>query len=305
MQNYNYNDYDKAKIQQYQRNIFSGNLSIHKDKSISSLRFLEFLNVKHVSLWQCENVALGTIPPTLSRLTINQCTGANLTELKHNVQLQFLDIKQNKFVDCRFLRTLVNITSLTLINNDLENIAYLRDMAKLSSLIVHQNNLNDIYGIQHLKKLTLLNLSYNKIVDISPLESLANIEELYLNQNQIVSIEALTSFSKLRNLEIFDNYIQDMIPICLHKNIDNWNLYKIGKQQDPMQQHLCTSMNHKCIYGMQELASRFKHSNNCRKIDSIKRTIYFSQVQIETNTANFFNKVNDVFKLINEYGTDQ
>ncbi|CAL6009710.1 Conserved_hypothetical protein [Hexamita inflata] len=305
MQNYNYNDYDKAKIQQYQRNIFSGNLSIYKDKSISALRFLEFLKVKHVSLWQCENVALGTIPPTLSRLTINQCTGADLTELKHNVQLQFLDIKQNKFVECRFLRTLVNITSLTLINNDLENIAYLRDMAKLSSLIVHQNNLNDIYGIQHLKKLTLLNLSYNKIVDISPLESLTNIEELYLNQNQIVSIEALTSFSKLRNLEIFDNYIQDMTPIYRHKNYKNSNLYRIRQQDDPTYQHLCTSMNHKCIYGIQELAGRFKHSNNCRKIDSIQRTIYYYFIQIQSNTDNYFNRVNDLFQQLNGYGTDQ
>ncbi|CAL5977950.1 leucine-rich_repeat domain-containing protein [Hexamita inflata] len=301
----NNNDYDQVKIQQYQRNIFSGNLSIHKDKSISSLHFLQFLNVKHVSVWQCENVSLSSIPPTLNRLTVNQCTGVDLSELKHNVQLQFLDIKQNKFSECRFLRTLVNITNLTLINNNLENIAYLRDMAKLNSLIVHQNSLNDITGIQHLKKLTLLNLSYNKIVDISPLESLTNIEELYLNQNQIVSIEALTSFSKLRNLEIFDNYIQDMTPICLHKNIDNWNLYKIGKQQDPTHQHLCTSLNHKCIYGMQELAGRFKHSSNCRKIDSIKRTIYYFLVQIETNTDIYFSKINDLFLQLNSYGTDQ
>ncbi|CAL6009742.1 T9SS_type A sorting domain-containing protein [Hexamita inflata] len=299
------NDYTQHQINKHKSYVVDGNLSIHKDKSISSLRFLQFLKVKHVSLWQCENVSLSSIPPTLSRLTINQCTGADLTELKHNVQLQFLDIKQNKFVECRFLRTLVNITSLTLINNDLENIAYLRDMAKLSSLIVHQNNLNDISGIQHLKKLTLLNLSYNKIVDISPLESLTNIEELYLNQNQIVSIEALTSFSKLRNLEIFDNYIQDMTPIYRHKNYKNSNLYRIRQQDDPTYQHLCRSMNHKCIYGIQELAGRFKHSSNCRKIDSIKRTIYYSFVQIETNTDIFFSRINDLFQQLNIFGTDQ
>ncbi|CAL5977946.1 leucine-rich_repeat domain-containing protein [Hexamita inflata] len=299
------NDYTQHQINKHKSYVVDGNLSIHKDKSISSLHFLQFLNVKHVSVWQCENVALSSIPPTLNRLTINQCTGVDLSELKHNVQLQFLDIKQNKFSECRFLRTLVNITSLTLINNNLENIAYLRDMAKLNSLIVHQNSLNNITGIQHLKKLTLLNLSYNKIVDISPLESLTNIEELYLNQNQIVSIEALTSFSKLRNLEIFDNYIQDMTPIYHHKNFKYSNLYRIRQQVDPTYQHLCTSLNHRSIYNIQELAGRFKHSSNCRKIDSIKRTIYYSLVQIETNTDIFFSKINDLFLQLNSYGTDQ
>jgi len=108
------------------------------------------------------------------------------------------------------LKTLTDITRLTLIQNYIAEIKGLDRFTYLRELALNMNEIREIKNLEHLKHLKELSLPGNYISKIRGLETLERLEFLNLGHNQITKIEGFECLRKLKVLDLWNNRIKDI-----------------------------------------------------------------------------------------------
>lgn len=119
------------------------------------------------------------------------------------VQLERLELTNNRIKDIYPLSRLINLEFLDLQNNQV--LTFLDDLAgleKLRYLFLGYNRIIDLSPLASLKNLRMLSLFDNQISELSPLEGLSNLEALHLKSNPIRSLYPLRNLHKLTELDI-------------------------------------------------------------------------------------------------------
>lgn len=144
----------------------------------------------------------------------------DLSGLEHAVNLQHVDLSDNRIKDVTPLAGLRDIRQLDLHNNEIEDISPIKKLTGLVHLDLHNNRIKEISALQELTKLTYLDLIGNQIVDISPLRNLIKLGVLELRMNRITDISPLAKLTELRHLDLFLNQVSDISVLS--------NLNKLG-----------------------------------------------------------------------------
>ncbi|CAL6025268.1 Conserved_hypothetical protein [Hexamita inflata] len=185
------NNYKQQHLVQIQNN----KLNIEDQPQLVSIQFVDQLNIKQLSVKQCNNLSLERSPKYLTNLTINNCDLTHLADLQCCRQLLNLNLSNNKLSEFSSICQLTTLNSLDLSSNN----------------IVHVNLLN------HLIHLTSINLNNNKILLIQPVSTLQSLKQFSADFNFICdfyTIQSLphfkTSFITCQNTPSdsdFENYL--------------------------------------------------------------------------------------------------
>ena len=110
--------------------------------------------------------------------------------------------------DIKELKTLTDITRLSLLQNYITEIKGLDNFTYLRELALNMNEISEIKNIDHLIHLRRLSLPGNRISEIKGLENLSELEFLNLSGNKIIKIGGLEGLTKLKYLSLWDNKIK-------------------------------------------------------------------------------------------------
>ncbi|CAL6082330.1 leucine_Rich Repeat (LRR)-containing protein [Hexamita inflata] len=133
-----------------------------------------------------------------------------LNDQKSMVNLVKLTLNGNKITNISVLSTFVNLEELNLSNNRNININPIQFLTKLTKLSLENCGLTNIQDLSSLTNLVELNLAENEGVDISPINKLTQLVNLNLYWCKLQNITPLKNLSKLACLEVSCNEIEDM-----------------------------------------------------------------------------------------------
>ena len=174
---------------------------------------------------------------TLPRLDARNANITDLTGLEHATNLTELYLgleyveaerrwlNSNSVSDLSPLRSLTQLTDLTLSGNNISDISSLRGLTKLRRLNLDSNSVSDISPVSGLTQLTDLTLSDNDISDISSLRGLTQLTDLALSGNNISDISAVGGLINLRGLSLWDNAISDISAVAGLANLTDLYLW--------------------------------------------------------------------------------
>lgn len=148
----------------------------------------------------------------LIHLEVTNCMLIDINFVIDLINLQTLNLNNNKIYNATYVSGIHNLTNLTISNNYLTDVYYL-NLPNLTFLDISHNKINTLDGLQCLNKLTNLNCDFNYINDLSPLTDLVNIVSLSAISNHITDISCLSNLCKLETLSLDYNVITDLSPI--------------------------------------------------------------------------------------------
>ncbi|CAL6003940.1 leucine-rich_repeat domain-containing protein [Hexamita inflata] len=155
-------------------------------------------------------------------LNLNNFT--NLKELRiNNNKLQFssflkqagqklirLFLNDNQINSIQGIETLVNLEEVDLSNNRCCDISPICKNVKITKLILCKNSIKDLFALKELVNLRELDISKNKVESLSPLQNITNLTLLQIQENKIVDLTPLNSLINLKVLKISNNTIADV-----------------------------------------------------------------------------------------------
>ncbi|CAL6092620.1 leucine-rich_repeat domain-containing protein [Hexamita inflata] len=219
-----YTTENAKQLQYYQKFVYKTvghELSINNENNIQSLKFIKQLEIKKLTLNQCEQVNFNDIPDQLQELQVigdcklNGIENSNIQSLicKYDMGQTYFHQQENALqrkTEYNFIPNLNNMKYLEYLQlsgfnqinfEDFANIKPLKhldlsgngqifksefiNLQSLTHLDMSRSNISNIESLNQIKSLQNVNLSNNKIVDISALQDLGNISHLNLSGNQI------------------------------------------------------------------------------------------------------------------------
>ncbi|CAL6056139.1 leucine-rich_repeat domain-containing protein [Hexamita inflata] len=222
-----------------------GNLH-NGDPELTSLKFIETLNIKKLNLINNINMILKLNSSSITKLfiqitqyniaqkewTVNDLEIENLEDLSlidcnlvnHQIlniskfrKLKVLDLSAN-YLDLTYVYKLTNLTKLSMCRCGLKYIDQIVSLLYLEELDLSENYGIDISPLKYLVKLTFLELCKCNIISVQALRPLVNLEWLNLSYNKIVFLDRyeLHGMKKLKYLNLKSNYITNFMIIGKH-----------------------------------------------------------------------------------------
>ncbi len=205
----------------------------------NSLKNIKVLDIRGVKAYELKNVEYEEGMKNLESLTLSLYPGKQeIYDKMFNSmpKLQKLDItyeqaeENDELYEIQSLADLTELKELTIQgriktisnNKSNNNYSYLKSLSNLSSLTLHDLELEDLSFLSDLTGLNKLDLSYNYIKDISPLASLKNLESLDLSFNRIESIDALAGLTNLKALAIGNNFVKSIAALRNMKELESF-----------------------------------------------------------------------------------
>ncbi|CAL6009415.1 leucine-rich_repeat domain-containing protein [Hexamita inflata] len=178
----NLSEYDKQMIETYQIQIKNGILTLDNIYDLTSLEFIQLLNIHTLELGYCDNIIPKLESKTITQLHIRNC---QIQSVK-NFQLDNLEILEICHLDMNDL-----FESKTIVQ---EIVMF----QKLKELYLTGWDI-DISSFSLMSNLTKLALNYCELGGIAVLSLLVNLEELCIDQKEvdIISLQHLTKLTKL------------------------------------------------------------------------------------------------------------
>lgn len=158
----------------------------------------------------------------------------NLSGLEYAVNLQKLNLYQNKVEDLTGLAGLTRLRFLNLAGNCIGDISPLGNLTALEELNLSHNKILTIDALKNLPQMRALHLEGNNISILTPLFSLKNLESLSLsgnlNDKNVVPIGQLT---RLQRLSLTRGRIEDLTFLTKLKQLqwlelDNNRISNVG-----------------------------------------------------------------------------
>jgi internalin A len=151
---------------------------------------------------------------------------SDISPLGGLINLEELDIGQNRIEDIRALKDLVKMRRLKLDRNYvISDIMVITGMTELTYLELENNKIEKLDYMESLKKLKYVNISNNKLMDIQPLSQLVGLNSLYLDDNKLDNIEPLSKFRDLASLGLDNTGVADIGPLKSLEGIRELGLF--------------------------------------------------------------------------------
>lgn len=139
----------------------------------------------------------------------------DLSDLRHLIFVEDLAIDAVPAGQLEHLSSLVNITSLQIMNTSIntEELKMIGSLPKLKRLILHNCGLTTASGLETAVALEYLDLSQNTIRDLTPLSNMTSLKDLYLHNNAINDLTKLSGLKALERLDVSYNLLDSLTPI--------------------------------------------------------------------------------------------
>ncbi|CAL6080226.1 Conserved_hypothetical protein [Hexamita inflata] len=329
--------YDDKIARKYINQIRNDQLNIgnlhNGDPELTSLKFIETLNIKKLNLINNINMILKLNSSSLTKLyiqitqyniaqkewTVNDLEIENLEDLSlidcnlvnHQIlniskfqKLKVLDLSAN-YVDLTHVYKLNNLTKLSMCRCGLKYIDQIVSLINLEELDLSENSGIDISPLKYLVKLTFLELCKCNIVSVQALRPLVNLEWLNLSQNNIVFLDRyeLHGMKKLEYLNVNSNFISDFMVIGKHPcDLFQKQGYNRRNQQLSTDTQRCIACQ---IFYVED--SSFVHRNILTKhklfklkLEQVNQQLHkLMNHQLLTHIT-FFKKIVNIFQLLNK-----
>ncbi|CAL6075997.1 DUF2252_family protein [Hexamita inflata] len=252
-------EYDKAMIKKFQNLIKDDSLTFKNNIELTSLNFIEILNIKTLVLENCYNIIPILQSQTITDLQIQRC---NIHSFK-KFQLDKLEVlifysskkKETKLlakeiekytklleirlvgcmVDIQYISNIIKLIKLTINWCDLLNTQKIKTLVNLQELSLNFCQEVDITSLQYLRQLIKLSLQQCNIVSIDPLRPLSKLQELNISDNKLVYLQPILELKQLSTLYTANNKIVDTKIISQQSSIQNFDL---GNQNRPSLEEL-------------------------------------------------------------------
>ncbi|CAL6066182.1 Conserved_hypothetical protein [Hexamita inflata] len=192
-------------------------LSINDNQQLSSLIFIQYLNVTCLTLNRCHNVNFSEGPQKLKHWFVSNSKIQSLQGIQNFRQLETLVLRNNGLYrlpnELSLISELTNLRSLNIAQNGLEDLNWLK-LTQLESLDVSENRVKDISTLAEFKDLKNLDISFNLVRNVEALRDLEQIEQLNISHNQITNINCLNKLEKLVYFNITCNRVIS-VEVCL------------------------------------------------------------------------------------------
>ncbi|CAL5972218.1 Conserved_hypothetical protein [Hexamita inflata] len=276
------NEYDQQMVLKYIEKSQQHFASFGNDQSITTIKFVDMLNLQELQLYFCYNLNFTRVPFSLTFLNIISCNVQKLDGLRLMKQLTKLRIFNNSTpFQLQELQYLTNLQLLDLNNSNVQDITPIKYL-HLQSLILSRNNIDNIEALKHHKELLELNLNVNKVINLSPLQELIQLQSLEINENPIVHIDALRNLTQLQVLSLSETFVQDLTPIQQHLKRSE---YQINYIKQPTQEQINHSLFFKNIQYLEDKKKMIYDVSQQFK----QRILQFKQHVVKT----YYQAVND------------
>ncbi|CAL6052433.1 Conserved_hypothetical protein [Hexamita inflata] len=192
-------------------------LSINDNQQLSSLIFIQYLNVTHLKLNRCHNVNFSEGAQKLKHWFVSNSKIQSLQGIQNFRQLETLVLRNNGLDrlpnELGLISELTNLNSLNIAQNRLEDLNWLK-LNLLESFDVSENRVKDISALAEFKDLKNLDISFNLVESVEALRDLEQIEQLNISHNKITNINCLNKLDKLVYFNITCNRIIS-VEVCL------------------------------------------------------------------------------------------
>ncbi len=210
---------------------------------------------------------------------------ANISALRTLTNLTHLSLWGNRVRNVAPLGGLTNLTYLSLEHNRVFDIAPLSNLTNLVGLDIETNRIFDLSPIKALTGLTYFDCDHNWISDISPIKDMVNLTLLDASDNQISDISPLAALTALRQLDIDDNLISDVSPL---KNLTKL----IGLQIDGNQISDISALE-----GMTRLFGLQLDDNLISDVSPLKNLTRLTTLDLDHNLISDVSPLKDLTKL--------
>ncbi|CAL6082699.1 Phosphatase_1 regulatory subunit [Hexamita inflata] len=204
----------RDQIQKYDEEV---SLSINDNQQITSLIFIQYLNVTCLKLNRCYNVNFSEVSHKLKHLFVSNSKVQSLQGIQNFTQLETLGLRNNGLCslpdELSLISQLTNLRSLNIAQNGLEDLSWLK-LNQLESLNVSENSVKDESALAEFKDLKNLDISFNLVESVDALRNLVQIEQLNISHNKINNINCLNQLQKLAYFNITCNRIIS-VEVCL------------------------------------------------------------------------------------------
>ena len=171
---------------------------------LTSLPSLSSLTMANCSLSTIEGLKGAQ---TLTYLDLNNNTIRNLEVLSPMTSLAEINLQHNAVTDLSALKGLENLVKLNVGYNALTSLSPLSSCVRLSHLEANNNQLTSLSGVENLKLLNYLSLNYNQLTNVSALAGLTELTNLSIASNDITDISELNTLTKLQTFDFSGNQI--------------------------------------------------------------------------------------------------
>ncbi|CAL5983463.1 Conserved_hypothetical protein [Hexamita inflata] len=237
------NQYDELMTEKYLSKIINGSLIIDNDSELTSLQFVQYLNVNQFKLLFCK-----TVIPELSSSTINEMdiTYCNAQSLEHYrlENLEILNLQCYKIDGMQQTQILWNIVQfpklqqLSLFGFIGVDITPLSQIAfSITKLSLNTCGLKNVEILKILLNLKELDLSNNQFIDISALHDMTQLISLDLSFCCLENVNTLRSLIILKELKLRCNLI-DVTPLQYLTNLFRIDLNSCGLYNISVLQYL-------------------------------------------------------------------
>lgn len=139
----------------------------------------------------------------------------DLTGLEYAINLEWVDLSENKISDLSPLKNAVNISWLELDRNYISDLTPLSDMKKLEHLNIYNNagitDLTPICGLENLKWIDMHHCSRGKDpLNVEKLVTLKNLEYLSIETNVIEDVSFVKELPNLKTFSCNNTFVTDL-----------------------------------------------------------------------------------------------
>ncbi|CAL5973453.1 leucine-rich_repeat domain-containing protein [Hexamita inflata] len=244
----------------YRDKVINGSLAINDDQQLTSIGFVDYLNVTKLILNKCHKINFTEAPMKLRDLQVCVSKVQSLQGIERFQQLETLVFRNNSLHrlqnEMSLLTELANLKLLNLAQNQLQEVCSFENLIKLENLDLSENKLkrinllvgpklknldvsfNQLENADELKdcdSLEQLNIANNKITNINILNNLTNLVYFNISNNRILSIKVCLQMKSLVDIRTNQNVIQDLDELTKHQNsCANW----FSEQDNPVDEEI-------------------------------------------------------------------
>ncbi|CAL6023004.1 leucine-rich_repeat domain-containing protein [Hexamita inflata] len=205
------NDQIQKLKQKFKSKTKNGHLNIKNYQELIEFEAVQEMNVKSISINQCNQISPIIINKTVKELNISGCEPQIIDNLQFE-NLEVLHLHFNKVKDIQQFLKFPKLKKLNLTLNEGVNLSQIAQLNNITILELGQCKLKDISDIKTLL-LEELHLSGNQGLDITPLQYVKSLRKLNIGYCGVQSIAALCTLTCLEELIMYDNIITHIWPL--------------------------------------------------------------------------------------------
>ncbi|CAL6076900.1 leucine-rich_repeat domain-containing protein [Hexamita inflata] len=278
--------YIASMLIRYRDKAINGSLTVNDDQQLTSIGFVDYLNVKKLILNKCHQINFIEAPIKLRHLQVCVSKVQSLQGIERFQQLETLVLRNNSLHrlenEISLLTALGNLKLLTLAQNQLKEVCSFDKLIQIESLDLSENKLqrtNLLAGLQ----LKNLDVSFNQLENVDELKDCQSLEQLNIANNKIKNIDILNSLTKLVYFNISNNRILS-VKVCLQMKslVDIRTNKNVIQDLDGLTKHKNSSAH--WMSGQDQLADEeIKELFNCDEEDLQKKKLELLNQQQQSN----------------------